>query len=114
MRATTVRTAILSAFAVGASGGPADAQNPIEELIVSATKREANAQDIPVTVQALDSNAIYDLNVSNFDDYVRYLPNVTSGGRGPGQSEVFIRGMSIEAVTVVLSGAQGETPNVAY
>ncbi len=114
MRATTVRTAILSAFAVGASGGPADAQNPIEELIVTATKREANAQDIPVTVQALDSNAIYDLNVSNFDDYVRYLPNVTSGGRGPGQSEVFIRGMSIDAVTVLLSGAQGQTPNVAY
>ena len=114
MHATTLRTAILSAFAVGASGGPADAQNPIEELIVTATKREANAQDIPVTVQALDSNAIYDLNVSNFDDYVRYLPNVTSGGRGPGQSEVFIRGMSIDAVTVLLSGAQGQTPNVAY
>lgn len=114
MHATTLRTAILSAFAVGASGGLADAQNPIEELIVTATKRKANAQDIPVAVQALDSNAIYDLNVSNFDDYVRYLPNVTSGGRGPGQSEVFIRGMSIDAVTVLLSGAQGQTPNVAY
>ena len=114
MRATTLRTAILSALAVGASSSPSDAQNPIEELIVTATKRESNAQDIPVTVQALDSVAIYDLNVSNFDDFVRYLPNVTSGGRGPGQSEVFIRGMSIDAVTVLLSGAQGQTPNVAY
>ncbi len=90
---------------------PASAQ--IEEVLVTATKREENQQDVPVAVQALDGSAIDDLNIGNFDDYVRFLPNVTFGGRGPGQSTVYIRGMAVEPITVLLSGAQGSVPNVA-
>ncbi len=85
----------------------------IETITVTATKQEAAAQDIPVAVQAVDSETIDELNIGNFDDYVRYLPNVTAGGRGPGQSTIFIRGLSVEPITVMLSGAQGSTPNVA-
>jgi outer membrane receptor protein involved in Fe transport len=89
------------------------AENVIEEVTVTATKREESMQDIPITVQALSGETLNDLNIGNFDDYVRFLPNVNAGGRGPGQNEVYIRGMSIDAITVMLSGAQGSTPNVA-
>ncbi len=85
----------------------------IDEVLVTATKREASAQDVPVAVQALDETSISDLNIGNFDDYVRHLPNVSFGGRGPGQSTVYIRGMAVEPITVLLSGAQGSVPNVA-
>ncbi|HUG98961.1 MAG TPA: TonB-dependent receptor [Gammaproteobacteria bacterium] len=85
----------------------------MDEIIVTATKRPATAQDIPVAVLAIDGDAIKDLNIGNFDDYVRNLPVVTSGGRGPGQSTVYIRGMAVEPITVLLSGAQGTVPNVA-
>jgi iron complex outermembrane receptor protein len=106
-------TAILCGLAATIAPGGAFAQNKIEEVTVTATKREESMQDIPVTVQALSEGTLDDLNVGNFEDFVRFLPNVNVGGRGPGQNEVYIRGMSIDAITVMLSGAQGSTPNVA-
>ena len=87
--------------------------SPIEEIMVTATKRSASTQDVAVAVSAITSDGIYQQNIGNFDDYLRYLPNVTAGGRGPGQSTAFIRGLSVQPITVLLSGAQGTTPNVA-
>ena len=91
----------------------ASAAGEIEEVVVTATKRASSTQDIPVSVQALTEDTLEDLAIGNFEDYVRYLPNLTAGGRGPGQNTAYIRGMAIEPITVLLSGAQGTAPNVA-
>ena len=88
-------------------------ERQIEEVVVSATKKKENASDIPVTVTALTEETLKEMNVSNFDEYIQYLPNVTSGGRGPGQSTIYIRGMAVDPVNVFLSAAQGSSPNVA-
>ena len=85
----------------------------IEEVMVTATKKDESASDIPVTVTALTEDTLKELNVSNFDEYIEYLPNVTSAGRGPGQSTIYIRGMAVDPVNVFLSAAQGSSPNVA-
>lgn len=85
----------------------------LETLVVTSRKAEENIQETPVTVQALGTETLQQLDIGNFDDFVTYLPNVTSGGRGPGQSTVFIRGLAIQPITVLLSGAQGTSPNVA-
>ena len=85
----------------------------IEEVVVSATKKDESASDIPVTVTALTEDTLKEMNVSNFDEYIEYLPNVTSGGRGPGQSTIYIRGLAVDPVNVFLSAAQGSSPNVA-
>lgn len=103
--------AVLAASTVPMTSGVQAQQ--LEEVIVTATKRAQSTQDIPVAVQALNTESLRQLNVGNFDDYVRYLPNLTSGGRGPGQSTIYIRGMAVEPITVMLSGAQGSVPNVA-
>ena len=91
----------------------ASAATEIEEVVVTATKRASSTQDIPVAVQAVTEDTLEDLAIGNFEDYIRYLPNVTAGGRGPGQNTAYIRGMAIEPITVLLSGAQGTAPNVA-
>jgi len=85
----------------------------IEEIVVSAQKKDENASDVPLTVTALTGETLDEMNVSNFDEYIEYLPNVTNGGRGPGQSTIYIRGMAVDPVNVFLSAAQGSTPNVA-
>ncbi|MCC5795465.1 MAG: TonB-dependent receptor [Chromatiales bacterium] len=108
----TLRQAILAAITASA-GANTPAFAALEEIVVTATKRERSAQDVPVTVQALNTRALRDLNIGNFDDYIRYLPSVSSGARGPGQATVYIRGMAVEPITVLLSGAQGSVPNVA-
>tara|TARA_B100001057_G_scaffold494309_1_gene590593 strand:+ start:18155 stop:20638 length:2484 start_codon:yes stop_codon:yes gene_type:complete len=85
----------------------------IEEVTVSATKKDETASKIPVTVTALTEETLKEMNVVNFDEYVEYLPNVTSGGRGPGQSTIYIRGLAVDSVNVMLATAAGSAPNVA-
>ena len=56
-----LRRAIRSAILTSAAGGTlvtADAMAQIEEVIVTATKRSASTQDIPVAVQALGDVAL--------------------------------------------------------
>ena len=96
-----------------AASTTAFAATEIEEVIVTATKRASSAQEIPVTVNVLDETTMDDVAIGNFDDYVRHLPNVSSASVGPGRATVYIRGMAVQPIAVLLSGAQGTTPNVA-
>jgi outer membrane receptor protein involved in Fe transport len=85
----------------------------LEEVVVTATKRSESAQDIPITIQTLGEETLDDLGIGNFKDYIRYLAGVTSGGRGPGRNEVFIRGVSAGKGGLKIAGAVGLEPNVA-
>ena len=70
-------------------------------------------QDVPITIQALTAETIQQLNVATFDDFVKYLPNVTSASSGPGQSEIFMRGLSTTLPGTQGSGGIGSFPGVA-
>src|SRR5210317_983385 len=79
---------------VGVNSSPALAE--IEEITVTATKRTASMQDVPLAVQAMGSEQLEQQNIQSFADYVMMLPNVSSGGRGPGQNEIYIRGAAVD------------------
>ena len=86
----------------------------LEEVIVTATRRAENVQEIPMTVQVLTADILAELNVTTFDDYVRYLPGVTAQGVGPSQSNIYIRGLSTPGSTFLQSsGTFGASPAVA-
>lgn len=53
------------------------------------------------------------MNVTTFEDYVKYVPNLTQAGEGPGQNSIFMRGLSTSAGGVQGSGATESFPNVA-
>lgn len=114
--------AILSAHATAAGvAGAADttttAETPeglaISEVVVTAQRREESIQDVPITVQALTSETLRQLNVQTFDDFIKYVPNVTSANLGPGQSSVFMRGLSVGVTGQQGTGTTGPIPNVA-
>ncbi|MFQ6007243.1 MAG: TonB-dependent receptor, partial [Woeseia sp.] len=86
----------------------------IEEIVVTATKRVESMQDIPVTVQALGAEELDNLDINNFADYVEQLPNVTFAGRGPGQNDVYIRGITTGRGSLFQSGGIGAGPTVAF
>ena len=90
---------------------PAQAQ--IEEVLVTATKREESMQDVPVAVSALTAESIDQLGISNFEDYLLKLPNVTAGGSGPGQNTIYIRGVASTTPGLTTAGVAGLAPNVA-
>src|SRR5437763_13741418 len=85
----------------------------LEEIIVTAQKREQSIQDVPISMQALTGQALQQLNVSTFDDYIKFLPNVTTASNGPGPNEVFMRGLSAGPQASQGSGSTGAWPNVA-
>jgi iron complex outermembrane recepter protein len=96
-----------------AAGTEAAASEGITEVIVTAQRRSEKMQDVPISMQALTGQALQQLNVTTFDDYLKYLPNVTSASNGPGQNEVFMRGLSAGSQASQGSGSTGLWPNVA-
>src|ERR1700680_2292363 len=83
--------ALPSAKSLAANEGATDA---VEEIIVTAQRRSESMQDVPISMQAFTGQALQQLNIQTFDDYIKYLPNVTSANNGHGQKEVFMRGLS--------------------
>ena len=74
--------AILSGTAGGvayAAEGEAETAAPagLQEVIVTAERRAESIQNVPITMQALTAETITQLNVTTFNDYVKFLPNVT-------------------------------------
>ncbi|WP_438728471.1 TonB-dependent receptor [Parasphingorhabdus sp. DH2-15] len=90
-----------------------DQQRGVQEIVVTATKRSADLQDVPVAVQALGEETLDQLNVTVFDDYLQQLPGVTAGGGGPGQSTIYIRGLASTTPNLTTAGVAGLAPNVA-
>ena len=85
----------------------------LEEITVTAQRREQSMQDVPISMQAITGQALQQLNITTFDDYIKYLPNVSSANNGPGQNEVFMRGLSAGSQASQGSSSTGLFPNVA-
>jgi iron complex outermembrane receptor protein len=110
--------AILSGSAAGfANAAPApDAtadSEGIQEITVTAQRRAENLQDVPITIQALTGDTLKELSVTTLDDFIKYLPNVTQASNGPGQSYIYMRGLSIGSAGSQATGTNGQIPNVA-
>ncbi|MFT5438520.1 MAG: iron complex outermembrane receptor protein [Alphaproteobacteria bacterium] len=111
---TPVSTAVqaaTTAMLIGALPSVASAQ--LDEIVVTASKRSENLQDVAVSVVALDSQTLTDVGITNFDDFVRQVPTLTAGGRGPGNTTYYIRGMATRSTTLSAVEAVGNSPNVA-
>jgi len=110
---SVLAVAIATALGTTAVHAQDDSNEIFEEIIVTATKRAVSMQAVPVAVQALTGDHLEELGVSSFDEFVQYLPNVVQAGRGPGQSEIYIRGAATEQSAITISSIQGTAPSVA-
>src|ERR1700733_2726644 len=71
---------------------PSDAAggDVLEEVTVTAQKVTENLQNVPISIETLSTQKLEQLNITNLDDYVEYLPGVTTvkglgqGGNGVG------------------------------
>ena len=113
--------AIAAVLGAGASGhviaaNSADANAPvdqIQEITVTAQRRSENIQNVPIAIQALTGETLAQLNVTTFDDLIKYLPNVTAPTAGPGQAQIFMRGLSAGSNGTQSGGSINGFPNVA-
>lgn len=88
--------AVLMTSAVSAQTDGSQGEDPmvLEEVIVTATKREANLQALPLSVGVLSGRQLTDINAIGLDDYWRMIPSLNVKSGPVGGDSVIIRGLS--------------------
>lgn len=78
---------------------PADATAPatsgrLEEIVVTARKREENLQDVPLSIDVFTQRDIQNLGIAQIEDYIQKTPSVSYLSTGPGTQVFVMRGVS--------------------
>lgn len=94
-------TPLSAAIAMSVSGAAVSQEDQgalvLEEVVVSAQRREQTLQEVPVSVSAFSSGTIEKMDISQASDYLMVTPNVGFSEDGEGGSRsvnVSIRGVS--------------------
>ena len=116
--AQSISMALVGSVAAFTVVAPVQAQNQssalLEEVIVTAQKREQNLQDVAISIQVLGNEQLENLNIRSFEDIINFLPTVSwtsqGGPGGPGFGQIYMRGIA--------SGGDGNhstsMPSVGY
>src|SRR3546814_4577105 len=75
-----------------------DDQQGLAEIIVTAQKREQSLHDVPISVTAVGSEQLRDINASDLTDVALYVPNARVHTAGQGSTQVFIRGFGAKTL----------------
>jgi len=87
MKLTKMKVAVLGAIAVqsGFIADTAYAQDgALEEIVITATRRETDVQDVPLAVTALTGDSLQQQNIENLEDLTGQVPNILIAGEKPG------------------------------
>ena len=78
----------------------ADESATLEEIVVTATRREMNASDIPFNISAITGDEIEAANITDVQELMRAMPGITvadGGGRFAENNNVItIRGLNVD------------------
>jgi outer membrane receptor protein involved in Fe transport len=77
----------------------APAQRPteapeLETIVVTAQKRSENVQKVPISIQVLGKEKLDELNLTDFNDYVQYVPALSYDTGEGGTSVPYFRGVA--------------------
>jgi iron complex outermembrane receptor protein len=90
----------ISLVAVNAQG------QGLEEVVVTAQKREQGLQDVAAAISALDAETLIKNNINYAEDLQKIVPGLSIGD-SQGQAHIFIRGIGLDQVFT------GADPSVA-
>lgn len=124
MKSSYLISCAIAALLSGSTAAVADSTPPsneeasasisgVEEVVVTAERRSQDIEKVPMSLQAFTVTDLADLNVNTLEDILKYTPSVTYGNNGPGQGEIFMRGLSNGYRGNQSTGTVGLYPNVA-
>src|ERR1700733_11764470 len=104
-RAATQVLALVSAWALSFTlCGEASAQqaatpvegkgDALEEIVVTAQKRESTVETTPISITALSGVDLQERGITDIQSVVQTVPGVSMRTSGPGQTELEMRGMT--------------------
>ncbi len=107
MVSTTTSSRIAQAFAIAmglALAGSAHAQaqaqesaasgDQLQEIVITATKRDSTVQTTPISVTAISGADIVNKGLTDFNSLAQTVPGISMRTAGPGQTEFEMRGLS--------------------
>jgi outer membrane receptor protein involved in Fe transport len=103
----------LSGWASAATAGSTPAENGtgLEEIIVTAEKRDSTVQATPIAMTALSASDLAEQNIGSIQDLVGAVPGISLRTAGPGQTEYEMRGLGSAGGSVATVGFYiDETP----
>lgn len=80
----------------------------LEEIIVTAQKREQSIQDVPIAMSAFTGNAMKTLGVTNASDLVNITPGFALGTQAGSNRNYFLRGVGTSDVHLTAASAVGQ------
>ncbi|MBB5747008.1 TonB-dependent receptor [Brevundimonas variabilis] len=91
---------LTSTSAYAQTGVPADTQEPttVDDIIVTASRREQSLQDVSIAVTALGEERLNNAQVNNLSDLQTIVPSVNFGNDF-NQAKIFIRGVGANTST---------------
>ena len=112
LQAGTSITLLLALLGLGApayaqDNGDEEAGRMLEEVIVTAQKREQTLQEVPLTVTAFSGDFVTENGVEDIRDIAGLTPNLSIKSRGETETSVFIRGIGSQAPGIGADPAVG-------
>jgi iron complex outermembrane recepter protein len=74
--------------------GTAEAGGGLQEVVVTARKREENLQDVPISIDVFTQKDLKNLAIVRFEDYAEKVPSISFISSGPGTQVFVLRGAS--------------------
>ena len=68
----------------------------LEEVVVTAQKRDQSLQDVSASIAVIDSKELSRRGISDMDDYLRLTPGVSFVDQGTGRNTLVIRGVAAD------------------
>jgi len=93
------KSILVTSVALAVAGSPwaaaaADQGTDLEEVVITATKRESTVQDTPISVTAISAADIANKGLTDFNSLAQTVPGIAMRTSGPGQTEFEMRGLS--------------------
>jgi len=94
-----ISLAVAAALAIAPPRAPAAAASDaaggaLQEIVVTARKREENLQDVPLSIDVFTKKDMQNLGIASFDDYAQKVPSISFISVGPGTQLFVMRGVS--------------------
>jgi len=112
-RLSLVAGAAIAALTVPATVQAADAAAAapvVQELVVTAEKREENLRDVPQSVTAISGDTLDVQRAVSFQDYVNRVPGMALIASQPGSNRLVLRGINAGGVSATIGTYVDETP----
>jgi outer membrane receptor protein involved in Fe transport len=100
-RSLTAVAQAVSAILAGTYTPTLLAQSGLEEIIVTARKREESLLSVPQEIQAIGQQEIEKANLSTVEDLARFVPSLTYNSITPGRGAIYFRGVADDSSSFI-------------